>query len=378
MTFSISSLMISLGMVLLLTLALYFILWSKRSLKAIRIDFIIVLFSMIFFRLLLPIEFPTAITLRSGFILPAIHEYLYRIFSIGDFSVSILNILCLVWIIGVLIKIMIVVKEHLALLKVVNVFDYDVAFTKSIHKRVIRVINDEKIQVVQSDAVPSIVTVGVIHPKILLPNIPGLTPIEMNYILAHEIQHIKNKDIFIKYLLEVLVSVYWWFPPIYLLRKQLELILEMRVDAQVTKFLDDENYFGYAQSLVTVSKKMLHDRRVKVGFSRSKVVNFIPDSSSILEKRIDFLLDGFEVRKTKRLILMLLFIIPFFFLGVIFEPYSESNDNLNKTVGIEDISDGYILKTKEGRFYYYNNEENLGEIFDVNELMIKDLPILEE
>lgn len=378
MTFSISSFLISLGMVFLLTLVLCFILWSRRSLKVIRLDFIVVLFSMIFFRLLLPIEFPTAITLKSTAILPSIHNLLYATLSVGPLSISVINLFCFLWTSGTIFGLKKVATQHLTLSRVVNTLNFENLLVERIDTRIVHAIKNEHIQIVQSNVVPAIVTVGVINPRIILPDITGLTDTEMNFILAHEIQHIKNKDIFLKYLLEILVTVYWWFPPVYLLRKQLELVLEMRVDSQVTKLFGDESYFDYAYALVSVSKKSLQLKSSRLNFFRNNVANFIPDSTNILKKRIDFLLDGFEIRKTNRLILTSLFIVPFFFFGIIFEPYNSQSNKLDDTFNIEDIQTGYILETEEGRFFYYNDGEIIGEVTDTTGPVFKDLPIIKK
>lgn len=378
MTFSMASLIVSLGMVLLLTIFLYVILWSKRTLKVIRIDFIILFFSLILFRLLLPIEFPTAITLKSTLILPTIFKWFRTTFFFGPLSFSLQDLLVWVWILGAVVRLVFTVKDYLSLSRKVNDLKYEPLPMENVESNLADAIKNMNVCVFLSEASPSVVTVGIVKPRIIIPKIPSLTRTEINYILAHEIQHIRNKDIFLKCLLELVVSLYWWFPPIYLLRANLELILEMRVDTQVSQSLDTDNYFGYTESLVSVGKKMVTDSSVKSKFPSSKVVNFVPTSSSLLEKRIDFLLEGFEVRKTNRFVLMTLFVIPFFFLGIIFEPYAESYEKLEKTFLLEDISDSYILKTKEGRYYYYGDGENLGEIYDTNGPIAKDLPIIEE
>ncbi|WP_265455449.1 M56 family metallopeptidase [Enterococcus sp. HY326] len=377
MVLSVASILTSLGFVLILTLLLFYLLWSKKSLKKIRADFIFTLFLMIFLRLMIPIEFPTAITIKSTWLFPTIYKWLLYEITIGSLTVSILTIFCSIWAIGVVIQLGRLLREHVKLTKNVNRLETDSISFQEINQTIKENIDHQKIKVSISNVVSSAVTVGAIHPQIILADIPDLTKQEKNFILAHELQHIKNKDILLKYLLEVLVAIYWWFPPMYLLRKGLSLVIEMRVDSQVTKNLGEDDYFAYVESLVSVNKKSL-TKLQNSAIKKRNVVHFSSESSAILRKRVSFLMDGFEVRKTNRAILLLLVILPIFFVSTVFEPYSEDIANIEGTVKLEDFSDGYILRTSDNKYYLILNGKNLGEATDLNQPFVKDLPIINE
>ncbi|MHC5372579.1 M56 family metallopeptidase [Enterococcus sp. LJL120] len=377
MVLSVASILTSLGFVLILTLLLFYLLWSKKSLKKIRVDFIFTLFLMIFLRLMIPIEFPTAITIKSTWLFPTIYKWLLYEVTIGSLTVSILTIFCSIWVIGVVIQLGRLLKEHLLLTKNVNRLETDSIPLNDIDEEIKASLKWQRINVSVSNATSSAVTIGILHPQVILADIPNLTRQEKNFILTHELQHIKNKDILLKYLLEVLVAIYWWFPPMYLLRKGLSLVIEMRVDSQVTKNLCEDDYFSYVESLVSVNKKSLTKSQTST-IKKRNVVHFSSESGAILRKRVSFLMDGFEVRKTNRAILLLLFILPIFFVSTVFEPYNQDSEYLDGTFTGEDFSEGYILRTDENKYYLILNGENLGEATDLEQPLVKDLPIIDE
>lgn len=89
---------------------------------------------------------------------------------------------------------------------------------------------------------------------ILLPDI-NYSDQEKSMIIAHEIQHIKNKDIYLKYLISLICAVYWWFVPLYFFKKCSEIFLELRVDQKLITEENSLSKYLYLESLITVAKK---------------------------------------------------------------------------------------------------------------------------
>ncbi|MGY3751148.1 M56 family metallopeptidase, partial [Vagococcus acidifermentans] len=111
-------------------------------------------------------------------------------------------------------------------------------------------------KIVYCNNIQSPMVTGILKKYILLPDL-NYTDQQMRHIIIHELQHIKNFDIYIELLLEILVITYWWFPPIYLLKRQVELITEMRVDKQVMDLLDPNEYMDYIETLIFVKRAVL-------------------------------------------------------------------------------------------------------------------------
>lgn len=67
-----------------------------------------------------------------------------------------------------------------------------------------------------------------------------------NLLLAHELAHVQSWHSADKLLMQLLLALFWFFPPVYLLRKQLELLHELEADAAATR---QYNAFDYALEL---------------------------------------------------------------------------------------------------------------------------------
>lgn len=65
-------------------------------------------------------------------------------------------------------------------------------------------------------------------------------------LLAHELAHVQSWHSADKLLMQLLLALFWFFPPVYLLRKQLELLHELEADAAATR---QYNAFDYALEL---------------------------------------------------------------------------------------------------------------------------------
>ena len=62
-----------------------------------------------------------------------------------------------------------------------------------------------------------------------------LTKKEYEAVLAHEIEHIQNKDLYIRLILDLIGAVFWWIPTKWL-RKQIEEAQEIACDLQCKKY----------------------------------------------------------------------------------------------------------------------------------------------
>lgn len=77
--------------------------------------------------------------------------------------------------------------------------------------------------------------------------IPGKDQsIPSDLLLAHELAHVQSWHSADKLLMQLLLALFWFFPPVYLLRKQLELLHELEADAAATR---QYNAFDYALEL---------------------------------------------------------------------------------------------------------------------------------
>lgn len=73
---------------------------------------------------------------------------------------------------------------------------------------------------------------GLFHPAVYLTN-ERYEKQELCFILTHELTHYQRKDLWYKLLMQVVVSIYWFNPFLYKMRRDAERIVENLCDARV-------------------------------------------------------------------------------------------------------------------------------------------------
>lgn len=99
-----------------------------------------------------------------------------------------------------------------------------------------------------SSDIPSPFTMGVVRPKIYLP--AGLERTERNYILCHEMVHIRRKDYLIKNITFLLTAAHWFNPFVWVAFFLMERDMEMSCDEKVIRLMGADIKRRYSQSLL--------------------------------------------------------------------------------------------------------------------------------
>ena len=94
-------------------------------------------------------------------------------------------------------------------------------------------------------------TIGVLHPVILIP--PGLSGTALDYILAHECVHAKRRDNLWNCALAAVLVVHWFNPIVWLMAKYLRRDLELSCDRAVAAKLTGPQRADYARVLLAFS-----------------------------------------------------------------------------------------------------------------------------
>lgn len=270
-------------------------------------------FIMVFIKLCLPIETKFSILIPLDKIMNPFLDFLqYRFHSL--FMYQWLSILILI---GILFNLIQFIKRILEYKYVIN----------SIKKTGNR-IEDKEYEIYQTSCVKTPMVIG-IKGIILLPD--NLGHKELEFALKHEIIHVQNKDNIIKCLFHILSILFWWFIPIHILRKQLDLFLELRVDKKVVQNQDENKKLDYLQYLIKTQKESIS--------SSSTIVrsNLSLNRKSNLNYRVYSLLNKDKRRKSPLLIVSMIFLS-----CLIFTPYYTQT---NLTQGTCEISrkNAYIL-----------------------------------
>ena len=223
-----------------------------------------VLLGITFLRVVLPIQFPfTANIVLPDSISQAVALFRRPLYTVGPYVISRWGIFEIVWAIGSLAGLSIFLTRHL-------IFNHQVVWNSrnlSSDERYCRLLEEicgdrpNPFWVFELNGLEVPVLYGIRHPRILIPAGLEIPDKELRYLLSHEATHHYHHDILIKLGLNLLTIVYWWNPACYVLRAQLDAVLEMRVDNRVAGSTFDSR-FGYLNCLVYVAEIDV-DRKVK-------------------------------------------------------------------------------------------------------------------
>lgn len=343
-----------------------------RAYGVFRIDFIGGFALVVILRMLLPCEYIDTYTISSHKILPAIYGFLaHTRWTMGGVKVTWFIMLGVIWLIGAVIALTRLtwqayhLDKTLGSLPRINAADLELAGPVQIPPRV---------KLYRINGVTSPFVSGLRHPKLILPSI-AIEPTTLTYIMRHEVQHIKNRDVLLKYLISLLVCVYWWFPPMYIFRRQANMIIEMRVDNQIVQRAGKDDYYGYTQSLVTVTKQIQNAAKSPIApaLSAALLPQFTMFEQPTLTHRIKFLLTGRKVKRTNRFVLAMVVVLPLIVTSIIFEPDSINPAAAKGTFEINPKKDKII--EYRGKYYIWAEGKNQGWIKNPHVGILKKLPI---
>ena len=95
--------------------------------------------------------------------------------------------------------------------------------------------------------------IGFFRPRIILP-VGELEDKELSYIFVHELTHYKQRDMFYKWLIQIVVCAHWFNPFVYLLEKEVNKSCELSCDEKVISVLDDNARREYGDTLISFLK----------------------------------------------------------------------------------------------------------------------------
>lgn len=325
---------------------------------------------LIFFRLLVPIEWSSAKIIHSKSIYTSIFDF-FRM-PVLRTSVKVYEVLLIIWVVGILILTIKYIysytkfKEQLSNISVVE-------NNSSILKKLSKLKN---VEIIQSEEISSPMIVGIFKAKIYLPNIE-FSDEELKYILLHELNHFKHRDILKKLLISLLSIIFWWNPFTYIFARDFNQILEVQCDLRTTLKLKEDSKILYLDSI----RKVLKEN------SNIKINNLTPalagDGSDFNLKQRFYLVLDYRY-KNKRLNLynivlcvmsLALLIISYLF---IIQPAYYPEEAENYIMGEEFVvEDDFVIKNSDKSYDLYINGRFKKTLDSLNDIDIKDTPVYE-
>ena len=120
-----------------------------------------------------------------------------------------------------------------------------------------------------SDQITTPMTLGILKPKIILPEAMDLKPsLDLNYVLAHELCHIKRFDALWKLIVVIISCLHWFNPFVWIAVVFINRDLEISCDAWVLKKFSGHTKKSYAYALISLAEYQNGFSSLFSGFSR--------------------------------------------------------------------------------------------------------------
>ncbi|MCL2619972.1 MAG: DUF2807 domain-containing protein [Defluviitaleaceae bacterium] len=133
----------------------------------------------------------------------------------------------------------------------------------------------KKVKILRCKGIASPMFTGLLRPSIILPANTSYSPLELSFVLRHELTHHKRRDIWTKLLLQTIKSIYWFNPAVYLMAKQSDQDMEMICDAQTTGKMSVEEKKQYSQLILSLAKgaaSKIHPLATSMASSNTKML----------------------------------------------------------------------------------------------------------
>lgn len=208
---------------------------------------------------------------------------------------------------------------------------------------------------------------------ILIPSTLELPKEQLHLILLHEIHHIIHHDFLIKHTLSILNIIYWWNPVSYLLKKECNLFLEIRIDNLMVAH-DDHTRLSYLELLLTCAKNTL-----KYSVTEN-TIPFISKNDDELNIRFTILTQRKRKYSFSITTLAIAFILGIFLLSYIFifeAYYVDPSITNDPEIILPTPENAYFIEKDNGIYEIYINNEYSGSDYSLK-YFDPNIPVYQE
>lgn len=325
-------------------------------LKSFGVHTLLIMYGLCLFRMVFVIELPFTVPVGLKGAFSKTYALLRGVqVPVGRSGVDFIDILLGLWIIGAAAALIWLIWQECAIKKGLSSMHGNKNYAAERTLEKVKELSSRKLSV-RVCVCPDIDTpmgLGIFQRWIYLPD-EEYTEEELFYIMAHEYTHFCNRDGVIKLLTLLFRGVFWWNPAVYLLKKDVGQILEIKCDVAVIQNFTKSEQIEYLFTILHALK----DRPQPPSGSPSRMATEL-----VSRTEYDDVRERFELitRATKKVgvhcqvafigFAVLLTVLSYtFVLQSAFEPPAEdiyANDS------VEEISTegGYILKAKDGSYF---------------------------
>lgn len=338
-------------------------------------------------RFLLPVELPFSnnVYLPSSFSNVMTFCYM-RLFQFNGQPISLWEIFKLVWITGFVIGLISYALSYYQANKHLILYGKELTHTEPYPKLLEKICQTKgkrnPFRVIELPGLAVPVLFGIIHPRILIPENFEANELQLHYILQHETTHHFHHDLAFKAVIKIITLAYWWDIFAWILNKQADLILEMRIDSSLTASNADITY-EYMKCLIDVAEQTAHQKSIP----SSLTIGILPSNSNDLNRRFQLMsVNQKKLQPIWSIVLLLIttsiYLSSYFFT---FENYTPARQTiLTNSDTLEDFTyeellfptaeNSYFIDNQDGTYDFYLNNE-FWETVDTLEYHPKDIPV---
>lgn len=306
-------------------------------------------------RLVVPIDFDFTAILPMNELAKQISLFICQ-HRIVFFSIllSIWDILLVIWLIGILFQLILYWRQYKQIDRIVvqtgkNV-SYHPNYMKAFQSIQISYGISQQLLVYEIPMLSSPMLFSIRHPRILLPAENNYSDDDLHFIFRHEMTHFLHHDLLYKFFFQLLFIVYWWNPLKYILKRQVNNLLEINVDSSLTQNFEDA--IPYMECLIKIKKQCAVSNKNYFDSCTLSISNIKEGS---LEKRFQLL--AHPSKQPRRFSGILILISIFVFLSsyfVTWEPLPVDNSStMNEQDFILTEENAYAILNEDGTYDIY-------------------------
>lgn len=324
----------------------------QKILLSVGYKVLVVFLFLTLLRFIFPIELPVSTNIKlPGFLSPVVTFLRHPFFRPFGLRISPWFVFNIVWGIGSLHYLRLYIKECIETRGLVTGAFTDVTQEEPYASLLSEICGhrSKRFRVLISTSIETPCLYGIVKPYILIPKDMHLTREELHYVLHHEVTHHKYHDLLTKRVVRIMFIIYWWNPACRMLRKQVELLLEMRIDGSLVK-KDQDVAKEYMMTLFRVADLAIDN---KYQLPAGNKVSMAGKGSSALAQRVDMMLR--ERKKVNALLAVALCtLIAMVYLGsylFTFESLHAPQGIVEGTFGVPD--EFYAIQKEDGTYDVY-------------------------
>lgn len=150
----------------------------------------------------------------------------------------------------------------------------------------------------ENNLISSPLLIGFFHPCIILPS-TNLSNKDLQHIFCHELIHFRRKDLFYKWLIQIVICFHWFNPFVYLMSFETNRLCELSCDEIRMKKLDKKERKEYGDTL-------LHMVGIDSTLKSSLASVTLNEGKNLLKERMDFIMKFKQKTKLHSIISLIL------------------------------------------------------------------------